>query len=143
MAILRGEPFIDSLVNRLVKKRKRVAFELSRETFQGEGTEFVKVYDNDGTVLGQLAFGKGKEGELLLHSLNVDDWSAEAAVVERLLKFFDRAAKRRKATALRAELYISDARSSDKIEKMKAYGWKAQDVGRFGERASYTLVRKL
>jgi hypothetical protein len=141
--LLKSEPFFDSLVNRLVKKRRRVTFELTRETFQGQDTETIKIYDEGGTVLGMLVFGKGKEGELILHSLNVDDWSEDAATVERLLRFLDGVAKRRKARTMRAELYISDARSTDKIETMKACGWEPRDVGRFGERASYSLIRQL
>lgn len=143
MPLLQSEPFVDSIVNRFVKKRKRATFELSREEFQGEGTEFVKLYDEGGTVLGQLAYSKGSEGVIILQVITVMDWSAEAATVERLLKFMDRIAARKKAKTLRAELYMSDTKTTDKIEQMKAYGWQTQDVGRMGQRASYTLIRRL
>lgn len=141
--LLRSEPIMESLVNRLVKKRKRAAYEISKESFQGEDTEIVKLYDDEGTVLGQVAFVKTAAGEIDLQVITVNDWTAEAATVERLLRFLDRTAKLKKIKLLRAELYMSDAKTIDKIEQMKAYGWRTQDVGRMGQRASHTLVRKL
>ncbi len=143
MPLWKSEPFVDSLVNRLAKKRKRAAFELSREHFQGADTEFIKMYDEGGTVLGQLAYAPGAEGEINLHVLTVMDWSDEAATIERLLKFLERTATRKKAKLIRAELYMSDGKTVDKIEKMKACGWQTQEVGRTGQRSSYTLVRHL
>jgi len=143
MPLLKPEPFVDAMVNRFVKKRRPVTFELSRETFHGEGTEYIKLYSRDGTMLGQIAYTKAPDGELLLQTIHVEDWTAESAAVERMLKFLDRQAMRLRVKSMRAELYISDARSTDKIEKMKAYGWKPQDVGRMGQRTSFTLVRKL
>jgi hypothetical protein len=141
--LLRSEPILESLVNRLIKKRKRAAYEISKESFQGDDTEIVKLYDEDGTVLGQVAFVKTQAGEIDLQVITVNDWSEEAATVERLLKFMDRTAKLKKVKMIRAELYMSDAKTVDKIEQMKAYGWHTQDVGRMGQRASHTLVRKL
>ncbi|HKZ58685.1 MAG TPA: hypothetical protein VJ547_02400 [Candidatus Thermoplasmatota archaeon] len=141
--LLRSEPLVESLVNRFMKKRKRAAYEISKESFQGDDTEIVKLYDEEGTVLGQVAFVKTKGGEIDLQVITVNDWSEEAATVERLLKFMDRTAKIKKIKVLRAELYLSDAKTIDKIEQMKAYGWRTQDVGRMGQRASHTLVRKL
>ncbi len=141
--LLRSEPLVDSLVNRLVKKRKRAAYEISKESFQGDDTEIVKLYDEEGTVLGQVAFVKTSAGEIDLQVITVNDWSPEAATVERLLKFIDRTARLKKVKLVRAELYMSDAKTIDKIEAMKAHGWQTQDVGRMGQRASHTLVRKL
>lgn len=143
MPLLKSEPFVDSLVNRFSKKRKRVTFELSREQFQGEGTEYVKLYDEEGTVLGQIGYAKSAKGELDLQVITVNDWSEQAATVERLLRFLDRTAARNKVKVLRAELYMSDAKTTEKIEQMKAHGWETQDVGRMGQRASYTLIRRL
>ena len=134
---------MEGFVNRVVKKRKRAAFELSREHFQGGETEFIKMYDEGGTVLGQLAYVIGTDGDLNMLALTVMDWGDDAATVERLLKFLERTAKRKKAKAMRAELYMSDGKTTDKIEAMKANGWQTQDVGRMGQRSSYTLVRKL
>lgn len=143
LPLLKAEPFMEGLVNRMVKKRKRAAFELSREHFQGAETEFIKLYDDGGTTLGQLAYTMGTEGDLHVQVLTVMDWSDEAATVERLLKFVERVGKKKKAALLKAELYMSDAKTTDKIEAMKANGWETQDVGRMGQRSSYTLVRKL
>lgn len=143
MPLLRNEPFVEAMVNRFAKKRKRAAYEISKETFQGDDTEIVKLYDEEGTVLGQVAFVKTNQGEIDLQVITVNDWSKEAATVERLLKFMDRTARLKKVKLLRAELYMSDAKTIDKIEGMKAFGWKTQDVGRMGQRASHTLVRKL
>ena len=143
MPLLKGEPFMESMVNRFAKKRKRAAFELSRESFQGEGTEIVKLYDEEATVLGQVAYVTTAAGELDLQVITVNDWSPEAATIERLLKYLERAAKLRKIKVLRAELYVSDAKTVDKIEAMRANGWQTQDVGRMGQRASHTLVRRL
>jgi len=143
MPLLKPEPFVDAMVNRFAKKRKPVAFELSRESFHGEGTEYIKLYDRDGTLLGQLAYTRAADGELLLQTVHVEDWTAESAALERMLRFLDRQAARLKVKSMRAELYVSDARATDKIEQMKAYGWKPQDVGRMGQRTSFTLVRKI
>ncbi len=144
MPLLKPEPFAVVLANKFSKKkRKSVTFELSREHFQGAETEFIKLYDKGGTVLGQLAYTKGAEGELNVQVLAVTDWSAEAATVERLLKFLDRAAARKKVKLMRAELYVSDATTTDKIEGMRKNGWQTQDVGRMGQRSSHTLVRRL
>ena len=143
MPLLKAEPFAEGLVNRLVKKRKRATFELSREQFGGAETEFIKLFDAEGTTLGQLAYQPGTTGELNVQVLTVMDWSPEAATVERLLKAVERAAKRRKAKTVKAELYMSDAKTTDKIEAMKQCGWETTDVGRTGQRSSYTLVRKL
>ena len=52
--LLRSEPLVESLVNRFMKKRKRAAYEISKESFQGDDTEIVKLYDEEGTVLGQV-----------------------------------------------------------------------------------------
>lgn len=141
MPLLKSEPFVESMVNRFAKKRRRVTFELAREQFQGEGTEYVRLYDDGGTLLGQIAFTKGAEGELLLQVITVNDWAPEAATVERLLKFLERTAASRKIKTLRAELYMSDATTTEKIEQMKAHGWQTHDVGRMGQRASYALVK--
>lgn len=141
--LLKAEPFVEGLVNRMGKKRKKVTFELSREHFQGSETEFIKLYDTEGTTLGQIAYTMGTSGELHVQVLTVMDWTPEAATVERLCKAVERAAKRRKVKLLKAELYMSDAKTTDKIEGMKAAGWDTQDVGRMGQRSSYTLVRKL
>ena len=143
LPLLKPEPFVEGLVNRLAKKRKRATFELSREEFHGEGTEIVKLYDEEGTVLGQIVFAQNPDGSLDLQVLTVNDWSEEAASVERLLKFLERAAAKRKAKVLHAELYMSDAKTTEKIEQMKAHGWQTQDVGRMGQRASYTLTKRL
>ena len=141
--LFKSEPFMEGLVNRTVKKRKRAAFELSREHFQGGETEFIKLYDDAGTVLGQLAYPMGTDGDVIVQVLTVMDWGDDAATVERLLKFLGRVAKKKKAKAMRAELYMSDGKTIDKIEAMKANGWETQDVGRMGQRSSYTLIRKL
>lgn len=143
MPLFKAEPFMEGLVNRMVKKRKRAAFELSREHFQGGETEFIKLYDEAGTILGQLAYTFSADGEVHMQVLTVMDWSEEAATIERLLKFLERVGKRKKAKALHAELYMSDGKTTDKIEEMKKNGWETQDVGRMGQRSSYTLVRKL
>ena len=87
--------------------------------------------------------GPTAAGELDLQVITVNDWSPEAATIERLLKYLERAAKLRKIKVLRAELYVSDAKTVDKIEAMRANGWETQDVGRMGQRASHTLVRRL
>jgi hypothetical protein len=138
MPLLKPEPFMEGLVNRMSKKRKRVTFEMSREQEGGVHMEFVKLFDDAGTILGQLAYTVGTEDDV-----TVMDWSPEAATVERLLRFTERAAKRKKAKVLKAELYMSDAKTTDKIEAMKANGWETTEVGRTGQRSSYTLVKKL
>jgi hypothetical protein len=143
MPLMKSEPFVEGLVNRMVKKRKRAAFELSRDHFQGSETEFIKLYDDGGTILGQLAYNFATDGDLIVQTLTVMDWGDDAATVERLLKFVERIGKRRKAKAMRAELYMSDGKTTDKIEAMKHNGWQTQDVGRMGQRSSYTLVRQL
>ena len=143
MPLLKPEPFMEGLVNRMAKKRKRVTFEMSREMEGGTQMDFVKLFDDAGTILGQLAYNMGAEQELHVQVLTVMDWSPEAATVERLLRFTERAAKRKKAKVLKAELYMSDAKTTDKIEAMKANGWETTDVGRMGQRSSYTLVKKL
>lgn len=142
MPQLRNEPFPDSFVNRYIKKRKRVIFEVAREEFHGEETEYIKVFDTQGTMLGQLHFASTKR-ELLVQTLAVEDWSAAAAVVERALRYLERVARRRKVKQLRAELYHSDSRVTDKIEALKQLGWRAQDVGKFAQRTSHILVKTL
>ncbi|HEX9710282.1 MAG TPA: hypothetical protein VGB42_10005 [Candidatus Thermoplasmatota archaeon] len=141
MPVLRGEPFMEGLKNRMSKKRKRVAFELTKDKFEHEGTDVVRMYDDQGTLLGQAAFTLD-ENEMFVQALTVDDWTEEASVVERMVKFLELQAKRRRLKRIRAELYVADARSTEKIEKVKALGWKAQDVGRMGQRTSYTLVKE-
>jgi hypothetical protein len=143
MPLLKPEPFMEGLVNRMSKKRKRVTFEMSREAEGGVHMEFVKLFDNAGTILGQLAYTIGTEEDFNVQVLTVMDWSPEAATVERLLRFTERAAKRKKAKLLKAELYMSDAKTTDKIEAMKANGWETTEVGRTGQRSSYSLVKKL
>ncbi len=143
MPLLKPEPFMEGLVNRMGKKRKRVTFEMSREEEGGVHMEFVKMFDDQGTILGQLAYTMGTEDDLIVQVLTVMDWSPEAATVERLLRFTERAAKRKKAKALRAELYMSDGKTTDKIEAMKQNGWQTTEVGRTGQRSSYSLIKKL
>lgn len=124
------------------KKRKRVAFEMTKDKFAHEGTDVVRMYDDGGTLLGQAAFTIEND-ELFVQALTVDDWTEEASVIERMVKFLELDAKRRKMKRIKAELYVSDARSTEKIEKIKGLGWKALDVGRMGQRTSYTLVKEL
>jgi hypothetical protein len=143
MPLLKAEPFMEGFVNRTIKKRKRAAFELSREQFQGAETEFIKLYDDAGTIMGQLAYTMEGDGTLNVQVITVMDWGEDAAAIERLLKFVERVAKRKKAKSMKAELYMSDAKTTDKIERMKQCGWEMQDVGRMGQRSSYTLVRRL
>ena len=89
MPLLKPEPFFD----RLGKKRKRVTFEMSREMEGGAQLDFVKMFDDAGTVLGQLAYNMGADNDLIVQVITVMDWSPEAATVERLLRFTERAAK--------------------------------------------------
>jgi hypothetical protein len=134
-----------------MKKRRRAAFELSREHFQGIETEFVRMYvevpleggDEEATVVGQTAYAIDEKNEFNLQVITVNDWSEETAVVERMLKFLEGVAKRKKVKLMKCELYMSDAKTVDKIEKMKACGWDTLEVGRTGQRSSYTLVRRL
>jgi hypothetical protein len=142
MPVLRGEPFMEGLKNRMGKKRKRIAFEMTKDKFEHEGTDVVRMYDDSGTLLGQAAFTIDND-EMFVQALTVDDWTEEASVIERMAKFLELQAKRRKMKRVRAELYVSDARSTEKIEKIKALGWKPLDVGRMGQRTSYTLVKEL
>lgn len=141
MPVLRGEPFMEGLKNRMGKKRKRVAFEMTKDKFAHEGTDVVRMYDGEGTLLGQAAFTIEND-EMFVQALTVDDWTEEASVIERMVKFLENNAKRRRLKRVKAELYVSDARSTEKIEKIKALGWKPLDVGRMGQRTSYTLVRE-
>ena len=141
MAVYRSDPFIVSILDRVSRKWKRAAYELSRETFGGEGTDYITMYDGEGTMLGKLAFTI-KGDEIMVQSLTVDDWSESSATMERLIRFIERIARRRKAAVVKAELYVSDARSTEKIERMKAFGWVPMDVGRMGQRTSYTLQKK-
>ncbi len=142
MPVLRGEPFIEGLRNRISKKRKRVAFEMTKDKFAHEGTDVVRMYDDGGTMLGQAAFTLEND-ELFVQALTVDDWTEEASVVERMVKFLELQARRRHLKRVKAELYMADARSTEKIELIKKMGWKAKDVGRGGQRTSYTLVKDL
>ena len=146
MPLMKSEPFADSFSNRFIKKRKRAAFELSREHFQGIETEFVRMYvehEDEATVVGQAAYAIDEKNEFNLQVITVNDWAEDTAVVERLLKFLEGVAKRKKVKVMKCELYMSDAKTVDKIEKMKACGWDTQEVGRTGQRSSYTLVRRL
>jgi hypothetical protein len=142
MPVMRGEPFLEGLKNRMGKKRKRITFEMTKDKFEHEGTDVVRMYDDQGTLLGQAAFTLEND-EMFVQALTVDDWTEEGAVIERMAKFLERNAKSRGLKRVKAELYVSDARSTEKIEQVKKLGWKPQDVGRMGQRTSYTLVKDL
>ena len=127
----------------LLKKRKKVFFEISKEEGLGEyAAETVKMYDDEGSQVGKLTYAIKGDTYHVTH-FHIDLWEEKQDYPHRFIKWFEGYAKKKKAKDVRIEVFERDAKTYDLVTILREAGFSPTATGFMKGRTSYELQKKL
>lgn len=127
----------------ILKKRKKVFFEIAKEEDLGDyAAETVKMYDDEGAQIGKLTYAIKGDTFNVTH-FHLDLWEEKQDYPQRFIKWFEGYAKKKKAKAVKIEVFERDAKTYDLVTILRQVGFAPTATGFMKGRTSYELQKKL
>ncbi|MEW5760527.1 MAG: hypothetical protein AB1779_07160 [Candidatus Thermoplasmatota archaeon] len=124
----------------LVKGWSKVYFEVKEENLPSANKiEVIRMFNKKGRMLGKITYELTPDLTVKIQGFSIDDWSKKENFGHRLLKWYIDHIRKRNFQAIEGGIYSTDARTSDRLDIFKAFGFDVRELGSMAGHTEYKV----